>query len=184
MKENIYILVFGLMLLSCETVVFETPVPSDRDPLDAVPEAFHGVFSFPGGSAAYDTIAIGPNYLEADRGRWYISDSMVVKKLDDDVVFNLKFRDKPELGDHWLPVIVSRPRDGDLRTIQFGSGVKQEDIDNGTASKIVRAYGAKLISKKGADVTVFLARADSETLRAMRADEEIAVEMRGKRIQD
>lgn len=172
------------MLTSCDVVVFQNPVPEDAEPLESIPERFRGTYTFPGGDSNFDKLVIAEDHIESTKGMWFISDSMQVKKLGRNLVFNFQIRNQPSIKNQWLAVIVSPPRDGRLKTYQISSGLSQGNIDEGIEPKIVTEYGAVIEPIKKPEMTVYTMRADSDILKALMRDTSIAVMLVGKKMEE
>ena len=127
---------------------------------------------------------ISADYIESDKGRWYISDSLQVRELGHNLVFNLQIRSEPSIKDRWVAVIMSPPKSGYLKTFQISSGLRQSNIDEGTEPKIVTEYGARIESNLKTDKMVYLMRANTETLKKLMEDPEIAIKLVGKKTKE
>lgn len=185
MKKLIPVIaLLGLMLASCEVVVFQNPVPEDAEPLETIPEKFRGTYVFHFDDSNFGKLVIAEDHIESEKGTWFISDSMEVKKLGRDLVFNMQIKNRRSIKDRWVAVIVSPPRGGYLKTFQISSGLRQSDIDSGTDPKIVTEYGAEIAPNMKADKMVYLMRADTETLKKMLKDPDIMVKLVGKETEE
>lgn len=169
-------------LTSCDAVVFETPVPEDSKPLAIIPEIFWDTYDFSGATNNISTLEITSAYMRADDQVWYISDSMEVKKLGQDLVVNMKFRDKPLMGRHWTALVISPPKSGMLSVHYIGSGLRTQDVEQGVPPPIAANFGARMVSTDKTDPVVYVLRAHAEKLREILADDRITTTVAGRKI--
>ena len=173
-------------MTSCEVVAFENPIPEDAKAVDIIPERFWGNYDFSGANTNISQLEIAPHHMRVDGKTWHISDSMRVKKMGQELVVNLKFRDKPVVRDYWVALVLSPPRSGQLKVYRFGSGLRPDDVVDGKPPRLTASYGARELPTENSktEPVVFVMRANEEKLKTMLKDEEITLALTGIRIKE
>ena len=89
MKKLLTIILVGVVLSSCTEIVFEEAQPAGAKALKEIPKEFHGKFGLVILNEE-SIMEITANSITNDDGMAYLSDSLIIKKLDNRYVLSRK----------------------------------------------------------------------------------------------
>ena len=140
MKNVLLILIASLFLYSCTEVIFEAPQPPGVKSMAKIPQELQGKYSFV--ILNEETVMeIGSNFITGDDDKAYISDSLVVKKVDNKYVVNKLISEGEGKTGKWQVYVLEDKGCGFVKATSF-------IINSDTYSaKFAEKYGAEQIGE-------------------------------------
>ena len=118
MKKTFLLLAPILIILSCTTIVFEEPQPYGVKSLKTIPAELRGSFSFV--ILNEETIMeIGENYISKKDGKYFLSDSLIIKKLGNRYVLNTLGKKDEEDSGKWEVFVLENKGCGFIKGTSF-----------------------------------------------------------------
>ena len=137
-KSALLTISLSILLLSCTEVVFETPQPHGDKELKEIPSSLQGSYSFVVLNEQ-QVINITSDYFEGDDGRKFLSDSLVMKKVDDKYFINQLISKEGDTKGKWSVFIFEEKGCGFLKATAF---IVSEDA---YVTSMVESYNAALV---------------------------------------
>lgn len=140
MKKATLILVTGLFLFSCTEVIFESPQPPGVKSLSKIPKELQGQYSFV--ILNEETVMeIGSDFITSDEDKAYISDSLIIKKVDNKFVVNKLISEGEGKEGKWQVYVLEDKGCGFVKATSF--------IINSDSypTKFAEMYGAEQIGE-------------------------------------
>lgn len=170
-----FIILLAGVLLSCTEIVFDEPQPVGSRSVNSFPAGLQGKFNLV--VLNEETILeIGSNHIVNDNGQAYISDSLVVKKLGDRYVVNVKLNDEVEAKNgRWQSYVLEEKGCGFVKATSF--------IINSDSyiDKFIENYGGEQVGE-GQSKTI-ISRPTAKQFNSLLADDSVTVSIILERLQ-
>ncbi len=118
LRSILFILSLVFISFSCTEIVFDEPQPLGGKNMRKIPEALLGDYSFVVVNEQ-QVIHITKDYFDTDKGRKYLSDSLILRKMGNKYVINQLISDRPETKGKWSVFTIEEKGCGFLKASSF-----------------------------------------------------------------
>lgn len=116
--KNLLLVILTIFTFSCTEIVFESPQPEKAKALKEIPSSLQGKYTFVMLNEQ-EVLEISSNYIDGEDGKQYLSDSLVIKKLGNNYVFNQRISKEGPTKGKWSSVMLEEKGCGFIKATVF-----------------------------------------------------------------
>jgi len=117
-KSYLLILAVAILSFSCTEIVFDTPQPPGGKNLTEIPDALIGSYSFVVLNKQ-EAMHITKDYFEGAKGKQYLSDSLIMRKVGNKYVMNQLINKEGDTNGKWSVYMFEEKGCGFLKATAF-----------------------------------------------------------------